>query len=325
MKAALEEREAELAGMEARFQEAWIKKEAELQEALSSRETQWLKSQRDVLQHERLEWEKVKDRQFEDRRRELEASFEERHRALEESLRTRQKDIEASHIQREKEQALARHESLAKAKAELEASYRERLESLEIVMAEREKKLTTEFLAREDALNRQKKELADQELASLRAGFARKEAALEERLRNSDAEAARRKSTQEAEAERLRLRHESEIAAEREALRAEHDKRFKELEDSYREKFGLLEQEKSRATHILLEKEDALLAQYQKLERDLRNEMNLTKIELAAQHDEKMRKMAEDRVAMQKDYEHKLRELESRRERGHPDGPKTSD
>ena len=55
-----------------------------------------------------------------------------------------------------------------------------------------------------------------------------------------------------------------------------------------------------------------LLSHFQKLERDLRNEVNLTKIEYASSHDDKMRKLAEERVALQKDYEHKLRELEAR-------------
>ena len=61
-----------------------------------------------------------------------------------------------------------------------------------------------------------------------------------------------------------------------------------------------------------MEKEEELLSHFQKLERDLRNEVNLTKIEHAASHDDKMRKLAEERVTLQKDYEHKLRELEAR-------------
>jgi hypothetical protein len=50
------------------------------------------------------------------------------------------------------------------------------------------------------------------------------------------------------------------------------------------------------------------------MERQLRNELNLTKIEYAAQLDERTRKLGEEREALRKDYEQRLRDLEKRRQ-----------
>ena len=62
----------------------------------------------------------------------------------------------------------------------------------------------------------------------------------------------------------------------------------------------------------MMQKEEELLEHYQKLERDLRNELNLAKIEFTTQYEEKSRRLAEERASMQKEYEHRLRELEAR-------------
>ena len=61
MKKAIDERMAELARAESALQQAWIRKESELQEGLTHREAVWLKAQRDQIERERKQWEDERD------------------------------------------------------------------------------------------------------------------------------------------------------------------------------------------------------------------------------------------------------------------------
>ena len=142
-------------------------------------------------------------------------------------------------------------------------------------------------MAKETAFAAQKRDLVAREVAALRAEFTDKQTQL-------DAAAAR----------------------ERDELHAALDRRSRELDQAHQEKLRQIEAAKSHGSELLLEKEEELAKSFQKLEHDLRNELNLTKIEHAAAHDEKLRKLAEDRAALQKQYETRLRELEARYRKG---------
>ena len=156
-------------------------------------------------------------------------------------------------------------------------------------------------------------------MAALRADFADKQAQLERRVQDAERAAAERKGDLEEDFDRRKAQLDAAAEQERDGMRAAFDKRSQELEQTYREKLQQLEADKSRASELLLEKEEELAKHFQKLEHDLRNELNLTKIEHAAQHDEKLRKLAEDRAALQKQYEARLRELEARYRKKGPD------
>ena len=98
-------------------------------------------------------------------------------------------------------------------------------------------------------------------------------------------------------------------------MRAQTDNRLKELEEAYQQKFSALEQERSRQTQWLAQREEELQARHHRLERELRNQINSAKIEQQAAFDEKTRRLLEERTQLQKEYEQKLRELEQRRQR----------
>ena len=84
-----------------------------------------------------------------------------------------------------------------------------------------------------------------------------------------------------------------------------HENRVKELEA-----------EKARLASFLSQKEAEISERYGEQERRLRQDLNMAKIEYASQFDEKVRKLAEEREALRKDYEQKLRDLENRRKPG---------
>ena len=88
-------------------------------------------------------------------------------------------------------------------------------------------------------------------------------------------------------------------------LLASHEARVKELEA-----------EKTHQGSLLAQKEAAISERYGEQERRLRQELNMAKIEYASQFDDKLRKLAEERESLRKDYEQKLRDLENRRKPG---------
>ena len=92
--------------------------------------------------------------------------------------------------------------------------------------------------------------------------------------------------------------------------------------DTYREKFVALDQEKNRIQAHLTQKEEQLLEEHNKRETEMRNEWNLKKLEFTKQYDDKLHKLQEERAALQRDYEQKLRELELRERK---DRPRSSD
>ena len=102
------------------------------------------------------------------------------------------------------------------------------------------------------------------------------------------------------------------------ALVAQFNEKQAELEATFARKSQQLEAEKNRAAKALLQQEEELSIRFHKLERALRHELNLAKIQHAGQHDEKLRKLAEERAALQKAYESKLRELEARYRKNNP-------
>jgi hypothetical protein len=300
-------------GRESGFQETWIKREAELQDALGVREAQWLQEQRETFARQRREWEEGRDREIAQRRRDMEMAMQQREKVMEETLRARQKEIENLLVQKEKDLILTYDDQLFKARAEADATCRAREEALEIKYLELEKRLVTESVSRENAFAVQKRDLVDREIAGLRSDFAAKQGELERRAQAAEKAAAERQAALEAEFERRKEQLTAAITSERDSLHAAFEKRNQQLEESYQERFQQLEAKKSRVASGALQKEDELAANFQRLERDLRNELNRAKIQHAAMHDEKLRKLAEERAAMQKDYENKLRELDQRR------------
>ena len=71
------------------------------------------------------------------------------------------------------------------------------------------------------------------------------------------------------------------------------EKRAQQLDESYREKFSTIEQDKNKQSNWLAKREEDLVQNHQKLERELRNQVNLLKIEQQAAYDEKVRRLAE--------------------------------
>jgi hypothetical protein len=114
-----------------------------------------------------------------------------------------------------------------------------------------------------------------------------------------------RRTKLEDDYERRRRELEAGLGAEREALLAQHAVRVKEIEA-----------EKTRQGSLLAQTEAAISERYGEQERRLRQELNMSKIEYAAQFDDKVRKLGEEREALRKDYEQKLRDLENRRKPG---------
>jgi len=317
-KKSVDDRLADLAGRESEFQEAWVKREAELQKALSEREAGWLQAQRDALAAERREWEESRGKEIDQRRREMELSVQQREKLLEETMRARQKEVEGLLMRKEKDLILAYDDQIFKARTELDAAYRAREEALELKYLEIERKLTSEGVAKENAFALQKRDLVEREIAALRKEFAEKAAEFERRIQDGERQFAERQAALETDCDRRKGQLEAAAAAERDELRAAFDKRSQDLETAYREKFQQVEADKNRAGDVLLRKEEELAKHFQKLERELRNELNLTRIEHAAQYDERLRKLGEERAALQKDYESKLRELEARNRKPGP-------
>jgi hypothetical protein len=242
---------------------------------------------------------------------------------LEDSVRTRQKETETTLIQKEKDLILAYDDQIYKARTELDGSYRAREEALELKYLELEKKLTSDWVAKETAWNIQKTELVEREIAQLRSSFGQKEAALETRVKDLEKSLGERKNKLEEEFDRKSREMLMALATDRDQTRSTAERRAKEIEDSYREKMGLLDAERAKVNATLMQREEELSSRQQKLERDLRNEAAMTKIEQASAYDEKVRKLAEERTQLQKDYERRIRELEARYRQG--GGPKATD
>ena len=105
--------------------------------------------------------------------------------------------------------------------------------------------------------------------------------------------------------ERLRRELEAGLDTERETLLAQNEARVKKIEA-----------EKTRQGSLFAQKEAEIAERYGEQERRLRQELSMAKIEYASQFDDKLRKLAEEREALRKDYEQKLRDLENRRKAG---------
>ena len=111
---------------------------------------------------------------------------------------------------------------------------------------------------------------------------------------------------------------EKSAARERDAARNFLERRSKELEEAYREKFSEVEKEKSRTATYLQQKEEELIEQHQHRESDARKAWEMKQLELSQQHEEKLRKLAEERTDYQRDYERRVKELELRAKRDRP-------
>jgi hypothetical protein len=176
---------------------------------------------------------------------------------------------------------LAYEEQTARARAELERGFRDR----------------------EETMRAKARETVDRETIALRSEFEKREAALESRRADIDKSLADRRQKLDDEFEKRRRESVSALAAEREATIAQLEARIREVEA-----------EKARNGSWLAQKEAEIAGRYQEMERQLRQDLNMAKIEFASQYDEKVRRLAEEREALRRDYEQKLRDLEKRRQ-----------
>ena len=177
---------------------------------------------------------------------------------------------------------------------------------------ELEKKLTSNWVSKENAWNTQKADLVARELAALRADFAQKEAELKRREDEANKKLAERK-VQIEELYDKRLRElELAVGQERDSVRAFLERRSRELEEAYREKFAELEKEKSRASGWLQQKDEELVEAHAKRENELRKSWEMKQLEFATQYEEKLRKLSEERTELHKDFERRVREVELR-------------
>ncbi|OGR98380.1 MAG: hypothetical protein A2V88_16095 [Elusimicrobia bacterium RBG_16_66_12] len=131
----------------------------------------------------------------------------------------------------------------------------------------------------------------------------KREAAFASRREDLEKAYLERRQRLEEDAERRRREAEAVLAAERETLTSQLETRAKEVEA-----------EKTRNGSWLAQREAEISERYQLNERALRQELNLAKIEYAAQYDERLRKLAEERESLRRDYEQKLRDLEKRKQ-----------
>ena len=189
-------------------------------------------------------------------------------------------------------------------RARFEEQLQERQKALELKAAELERRMQEQWNQREDVWNRTKREALDREIASLRADFAVKEKTLEERAVEREKVLLSQKRELEATFEAKARSAAAELEHERDALREHHEKRLREVEA-----------EKQKAGTWLMQKEQELSDNFQKVEQTLRNELHAARLAQAAEYDEKVRRLAEERLVLQKEHEQKLRDLEARYQR----------
>ena len=186
---------------------------------------------------------------------------------------------------------------------------------------ELEKRMTSERVAKENAWNLQKQDLVERQVSALRSEFETKHGEVASRAEEADRRHEERRKALEEGHDKRRRELEAAVAQERDTVRAYLDRRSKELEEAYREKFSEFEREKSRSGAWLQQKEEELLEQHQKHEADLRKGWELKQLELTRAFEDKTRKLVEERDALQKDYERRLREIDLRGK----DRPHTND
>jgi len=205
----------------------------------------------------------------ETRKAELERQYQNREKALHASYSDKTARIEAEAARREKDRAALEEKSLAKRREELESLMRQKENELEKRYLELSAGLSAGLEKERARWETHKLDLLNQERQNMRSEFEKKEALLLQKL---DEELSRSKQ------QRLRLEEESaskkndlekfyygEVEKSRTAL----DKLRLELENGIKSKFRELEEEKTRLTMLIAQKEEEYVAQYQKKEEEL--------------------------------------------------------
>ena len=184
----------------------------------------------------------------------------------------------------------------------VDESIRQRQKESEASLIKKERDL---LLAYEDQLSRARSEMERgyrEREEAVRGKVREAEEGSEARRLELEKAAVERRQKLEDDFERRRRESVAALAAEREATIAQLDARVREVEA-----------EKARSGSWLAQKEAKIAGRYQELERQLRQELNLTKIEYASQLDERTRKLAEGAVKIDgeahKDLSYPLAEL----------------
>jgi len=207
--------------------------------------------------------------EFENKKAELERQYQNREKSQQAAAAEKMARIEAEAARREKDRSALEEKNLAKRRDELENLARQKENELEKRYLQLSSDLSAGLEKERAYWETHKLEVLNQERQSMRSEFEKKEALLSQKLDEELSKSKQQRIRLEEEASSKKNELEKFYYAEVEKSRTALDKLRLELENRIKAKFRELEEEKTRLTMLIAQKEEEYVAQYQKKEEEL--------------------------------------------------------